>query len=204
MKKKKQYHEPYSVDELVESIIIEYDLFDDEEVRATYKAKLYRALHNTGIWDKGIEKGNGKKKQKYFSEQQKQKLLASPDLYDYVREHSKSQCIKESKRYKEVKQEIKERSDAHIAYLDSRTQDEWRGSDNAPYISQKEFRDCRNAIMLTAIFERFFTPINDSLLEHDLYAVMMEDELDITTEQIEAEQRLNSPEGNYYRRKSKS
>ena len=48
--------------------------------------------------------------------------------------------------------------------------------------------------MLTAIFERFFTPINDSLLEHDLYAVMMEDELDITTEQIEAEQRLNSPD----------
>lgn len=191
----------YSVDELTESIISDYHLsMKVDNAKAAYKAKIYRTLHDLNMWDKAITKPNGKSKTKYFTENQKQQLLASPKLYDYVRENSESEEIKNSKRYKDVQAEIEIRRNDRIAYLNSLGVDEGY-NDNAPFVSQKDLRNTMNTIMLTAIFEQFFTPINRDLLLNDLYATLYSDDLELDAANIEAEQRLEHPEGNYYKKK---
>ncbi|KAF5053700.1 hypothetical protein DSECCO2_395700 [anaerobic digester metagenome] len=196
-------NEPYSVTDIVENLIKDFDLAmnseNPEDSKKTYRQKIYRALHDTGLWDKAIQKTVGKKTVRYFSEQQKQQLISSQNLYDYLRDNSLSELLNTSKRFKEVQKEIKERGESYLSYLTSNEANHENFGD--PYISQEEFRNIKNTMMLTAIFELFFTPINDSLLEHDLYQMLTLDELRLETETIDAEQRLNHPEGNYYRKK---
>ena len=73
--------ELYSVSELLESMIADYQLpMDGENDKKTYQTQMYRALHGTGIWDHAIIRENGKKKMRFFSEQQKQKLFGSEML----------------------------------------------------------------------------------------------------------------------------
>lgn len=190
--------ELYTIDKILDDIIEIYKLdLSGTDARKKYQQKIYRTLHNTKIWDKGIIKKNGKKEIRYFSEQQKQELLCSSDLYDYVRNNSESDKIKNSMRYKDLQEEIAKRRESYISYLDS--QEQIPSSEGAPYISQEEYESTKNSMMLTAIFEHFFTPINDSLLENDLYKTLFVDGLGLTNEVIEAEQRLNNPKGSYFK-----
>ena len=70
--------------------------------------------------------------------------------------------------------------------------------EDVPYISNKEFQNYKNSMMLTALFEKFFTPINDELLINDMTQVfIIRDEASLDVADIEAEQRLAHPEGNY-------
>lgn len=76
--------------------------------------------------------------------------------------------------------------------------------EDVPYISNKEFQNYKNSMMLTALFEKFFTPINDELLINDMTQVfIIRDEASLDVADIEAEQRLAHPEGNYYKSLSK-
>ena len=70
------------------------------------------------------------------------------------------------------------------------------------YVSDHELRDEAMYIMLKALFELFFTPIDEEKLrtdmQHDHYLV---DEDDVTDEDMEIYHRLHHPEGIYYQRK---
>lgn len=55
---------------------------------------------------------------------------------------------------------------------------------------------------LSYMFEHFYTPTNDTLLFNDLEQnLIIKDEIALETSDIEVEQRLSHPEGNYYKRK---
>lgn len=193
----------YSIKDLVDSIIDEYQLStEDENAWSTYRQKISRTLKESGIWDKGIAKKTGKKTTMYFTEQQRQELLSEKTFYNYLRDRSKSEEIRNSKRYDEIQKAIEERRISHIEYLASLE----TGSidKNAPVITDKEFRDYKRDLMITALFEKFFTPIDDKLLLSDLYQVqIIEDELDLQVEDIEAENRLSHPNLYYYKEKNK-
>lgn len=193
----------YSIKDLVDSIINEYQLStEDENAWSTYRQKISRTLKESGIWDKGIAKKKGKKTTMYFTEQQRQELLSEKTFYNYLRDRSKSEEIRNSKRYDEIQKAIEERRISHIEYLASLE----TGSidKNAPVITDKEFRDYKRDLMITALFEKFFTPIDDKLLLSDLYQVqIIEDELDLQVEDIEAENRLSHPNLYYYKEKNK-
>lgn len=193
----------YSIKDLVDSIINEYQLStEDENAWSTYRQKISRTLKESGIWDKGIAKIKGKKTTMYFTEQQRQELLSEKTFYNYLRDRSKSEEIRNSKRYDEIQKAIEERRISHIEYLASLE----TGSidKNAPVITDKEFRDYKRDLMITALFEKFFTPIDDKLLLSDLYQVqIIEDELDLQVEDIEAENRLSHPNLYYYKEKNK-
>ncbi|MBQ2884813.1 MAG: hypothetical protein IJE43_13720 [Alphaproteobacteria bacterium] len=192
----------YSIAQLVDSIIIEYNLPtdskpNDKTIWTSYRQKISRVLKESGIWDSGIDNTVGKKTTKYFTEQQKQRLLADKSLYDYLRDRSQSEEIRNSKRYQDVQDAIETRRIAHINFISSQTQDDIEN--NIPIITNEKFRKVKNDMMLKAIFEKIFTPINEELLLNDLYQVLIfEDELALDTADIEAEHRLSHPEGYYY------
>jgi len=124
-------------------------------------------------------------------------LVVDKSLYDYLTKNSNSERIRERKRYKEVEREIENRRSAYIEYLSSQNiEDDFQ---NAPFVSNKEFYQYKINFMIEAIFNKFFTPFNDELLEDDLYRLfILRDELDLTHEIIEAENRFKNPVGSYY------
>lgn len=190
----------YTLDELTRSIIDDFQLqCNTDESRNTYRMRIYRALQKLGIWEAGIEQVNPKtkKKCKYFTEHHKQAILSEKTLYDYVRNNSRSDKFSKSKRYDEMQKSIDIRRNEHIKYLDSRTQE--HSEADIPVITQEEFHNYKNSMMLTAIFEKFFTPINDELLYNDLYQIqIIKDELNLQIEDIHAEERLQHPNGAYF------
>ena len=193
----------YTIKELTQSIIDEYQLdCSTDSAFEVYYMRIYRALQKKQLLKAGIEKINPETKRKfmYYTEQHKQAILCEKTLYDYVRSNSTSEEIKNRKRYNELQKDIEVRREAHIKYLDSQTQDDENSI--APTITDQEFQDYKNTLMLTALFERIFTPINDELLYNDLYQTqIIKDELNLQAADIEAEERLQHPNGSYYHEK---
>ncbi len=193
----------YTIKELTQSIIDEYQLdCSTDNAFEVYYMRIYRALQKKQLLKAGIEKINPETKRKcmYYTEQHKQAILCEKTLYDYVRSNSTSEEIKNRKRYNELQKDIEVRREAHIKYLDSQTQDDENSI--APTITDQEFQDYKNTLMLTALFERIFTPINDDLLYNDLYQTqIIKDELNLQAADIEAEERLQHPNGSYYHEK---
>lgn len=193
----------YTIKELTQSIIDEYQLkcFTDNAFEVYYM-RIYRALQKKQLLKAGIEKINPETKRKcmYYTEQHKQAILCEKTLYDYVRSNSTSEEIKNRKRYNELQKDIEVRREAYIKYLDSQTQDDENSI--VPIITNQEFQEYKNTLMLTALFEKIFTPINDALLYNDLYQTqIIKDELNLQAADIEAEERLQHPNGSYYHEK---
>lgn len=190
----------YTINELTDSIIEDYQLrrVDDNDTKAYYM-EIYRALNKLGILNAGIKRVNPATKRicRYYTEHHKQAILSEKTLYDYVRNNSRSDKFSKSKRYDEMQKSIDIRRNEHIKYLDSRTQE--LSEADIPVITQEEFHNYKNSMMLTAIFEKFFTPINDELLYNDLYQIqIIKDEINLQIEDIHAEERLQHPNGAYF------
>ena len=193
----------YTLKELTQSIIDEYQLnCSGENTFGRYQTRIYRALQKKQLLKAGIKKINPETKREctYYTEQHRKAILSEKTLYDYVRSLSTSEKIKNSKRYNELQKDIEVRREDHIKYLDSQTQDDENSI--VPIITNQEFQEYKNTLMLTALFEKFFTPINDALLYKDLYQTqIIKDELNLQTADIEAEERLQHPNGSYYHEK---
>lgn len=204
----------YTIEQLTRGIIDEFKLYvsdKDGGVPQRYTQRIRRALKECDIYSKGIPQINPDSRRKcmYYTEDQKQTILSQKSLYDYLRNNSTSDAIKNSPRYDQVLEAIKTRRDSEIdwltslndKYADSHTHG---GHDNGniPNINNKEYRTAKNNMMIDALFHLFFTPINDDLLLHDLERVYLtSSELDLEVGDIEAEHRLNNPEGSYYQMK---
>lgn len=193
----------YSIYDLVEFVKKEYQLDQTSaEADKNYYMRIYRALKQKNFLDEGIEQVNPMthRKCRYYTEYHKQTILHEKYLYNYLLNNSTSEDIKNGKRYDEIQKNIEMRREAHIKYLNSQTQDEENST--TPIITQQEFQDYKNTLMLTALFERIFTPINDDLLYNDLYQTqIIKDELNLQAADIEAEERLQHPNGSYYHEK---
>ena len=193
----------YSLDELTKSIINEYKLpySEDDDTFAVYRQRIYREVVKLKLVDSAVKRVNPDTKRKcmYFTEQHRQRILTEKTLYDYVRANSSSEEIRNEPRYKEVQRQISERREAYIEHLSSLNNDE-DINPNDPAISDSDFRSAKCQLMLEALFQLYFTPINDSLLRNDLDRVLKKDDLGLQIEDMEAERRLEHPEGNYYSR----
>ena len=134
-----------------------------------------------------------------FTQKQMLELESSELMYDYLRERSTNE-FHDTKRYKEINAEIEERRGKAIDFLSNRTQEDV--DTNAPVLDKEEFKTIIDRMMLKALFNLFFTPVDEALLYHDVYRkkFIIED-LELDVEDIEVENRLANPEGNYYKRK---
>ena len=191
----------YTLEELTESIINDFKLDrSGEDAFHRYYQKIYRTLNACGFLKTATKKTNpGTKRQcRYYTEEQKRAILAEKTLYDYVRKNSTSKRIKNSKKYSEIQIDIKRRRNEYFDMMNDLIDNP--PDENTPYISNKEFQNYKNSMMLNALFEKFFTPIDDALLRSDMTQVFItRDEASLEISDIEAEQRLSHPQGIYYK-----
>ena len=191
----------YTLEELTESIINDFKLDrSGEDAFHRYYQKIYRTLNACGFLKTATKKTNPctKRQCRYYTEQQKRAILAEKTLYNYVRENSTSKRIKNSKKYSEIQIDIKRRRNEYFDMMNDLIDNP--PDENTPYISNKEFQNYKNSMMLNALFEKFFTPIDDALLRSDMTQVFItRDEASLEISDIEAEQRLSHPQGNYYK-----
>lgn len=191
----------YTLEELTESIINDFKLDrSGEDAFHRYYQKIYRTLNACGFLKTATKKTNPctKRQCRYYTEQQKKAILAEKTLYNYVRENSTSKRIKNSKKYSEIQIDIKRRRNEYFDMMNDLIDNP--PDENTPYISNKEFQNYKNSMMLNALFEKFFTPIDDALLRSDMTQVFItRDEASLEISDIEAEQRLSHPQGIYYK-----
>ena len=164
----------YTLEELTESIINDFKLDrSGEDAFHRYYQKIYRTLNACGFLKTATKKTNpGTKRQcRYYTEEQKRAILAEKTLYDYVRKNSTSKRIKNSKKYSEIQIDIKRRRNEYFDMMNDLIDNP--PDENTPYISNKEFQNYKNSMMLNALFEKFFTPIDDALLRSDMTQVFI-------------------------------
>lgn len=189
---------------MVPSLINEYKLENNsKENFIAYRQKITRVLKKLEIWDKGNAIHKGNKTIMEFSQQQIQTLITSKEMHDYLLERSESDVIKKQKKYDETMNIIENRRND---YIDSITEqanlDPFKPVITNPFISNEQLYSVANSIMIKAIFEIFYSPLDlDRLLDNLTLANITTDELALTVENIEAEERLSHPEDNYYTRR---
>lgn len=187
----------YSIADIVSVAIDKYHMNDSETLRKTYYQYFRRTMKKIGMFDIGEKILNGKNHTMFYTEQQMHKIFCTEKIYNYVRENSKDEEIRKSDRYKEVKEKISNRRQAQIDFLGKINQ-EYFDTLDTPCITNQELNNKKFSIMIEAIFNYIFGEFNTELLENDLNNILLADDLDLTVEIIEAENRLNNPKGNYF------
>lgn len=179
-----------------------YDLpYANDNDKSSYRQKVSRTLKDTGIWDRGIDKpvGDGDKTVKVFTTAQLLELETSKEMYEYLRTRSQN-AYKDRLPYNKLNKTIENRRRKAINnYFMPPSNPNYSG---APVLNEEEYKQFVDRMMLRAILEVFYTPIDEELLRHDVYAYKyLTDETELDIEDIELEHRLSHPEGSYYSRK---
>ncbi len=187
----------YSISEIIDIAVKDYSLYTtSENYRNNYRAVFVKCLDkDLTIYKTAHTEIRGKSKTKVFSEKQKQLLFSSKRVYDYITKNSKDEKIKNRKSYDELMKESENRREAYIEYMGNDNRHE-----NDVFIgyTQLEVERVKIKMMIEALFNHFFSEFKEELLEHDLNACLLEDELNLTPDVIQAEERLKNPYGNYY------
>lgn len=191
----------YSVRELVESAIKEYQLHDDESSRKAYEMMFRRTLEKLGytvVDDVDvIYEVVGKSKTKKFSQRIKDRLFFSKNIYNYFIDNSVDEAVKNKKSYDELISEIRHRRDDAIMYENNRDSYD----DAVPTVSNAQLQQHKRNMMLEAIFNIFYTEFDEEQLRYDLNLALTSDEFNVTPDLIDAEYRYHHPEGNYFHKK---
>lgn len=136
------------------------------------------------------------KTKNFFTKDQMMELLLSPPLYNYFKEKSESYEIRCSQPAQELHEEAQEMNRRYRQFLiENHLQDS-----PAPSVTEIEFSDKVNEIMLEAIFRRYFEPVNISKLSEDMNNVRNAFNGNQTVFSLHAEKRLRDGR-NYYREK---
>lgn len=195
----------YNIDELANSFVEEFalELDGDGYCIARYKQSIRRAMERLGILNNYVELRNAKTGYlcNYYSAQQRELIKGEPKFHDYLLNNSSEETIRNGLRSKEIQKAIETRREKYIEYL---SQQECETNDERvkPLVSSEELRQRKLSMMIEALFNRWFTEFDEGKLLNDMNLVLQEDELGLSPDQIEAEERLSHPEGAYYKRKS--
>ena len=200
-----------TITEMTKILIKKYSLPINPDIGtdfSTFRQKVSRALKETGIWEQGVDEIIGKKKIRKFTMIHLLELESSKQMYDYLRDKSENNEYQNSKRYKEISNTIEKR---RKQFLDTQSKSgpfipltnlNQNVDPVVPKINQEELTIFADHIMIKALFELFFTPIDEKLLYSDIFRYKyLSEESNLGVEDLEAEDRLAHPEGNYYHKK---
>ena len=195
----------YTIEELTDSIINKYDLeLINDEQRRMYYQRIYRALKENDMLDKGVIMVNQKTKRKsrHYSETQKKILLEDEKLSDYLITRSNSIAIKNKIKNKNIRKEMEDLRNAAIEFFSAQKYDS--ADDKNPSLSEEYIRQRMSYMMLKAIFELYFTPIDEKMLKQDLWNIeIFLDETHPDPKLVKSRIRLEKPEGNYYKKRTR-
>lgn len=186
------------VDEQIEKYVLQTKNTPYEETFAKIRIKAQRELQKLGYWQTAKTKVIGKAKTRLFTEEQLQELATVMKPYF---EKQAAKAIQAD--YQTLLENTSIAEDYTLFTPEDKDYKLTKNSSRRdPYeITKKELEKKANAIMLKALFELFYTPLNYKKLENTMYTLKLSDE---PFKLAEAKHILEHPEGILYKKKDQS
>lgn len=171
--------------EFVEEQLTKFDIPNTEKNHNKLRIKFTRTLKDLGIWNEAETKLIGRKHTKVFTHQQLQQLYI--EVEPYLLKHGNIDI--------EELEEYRRKHDEYLEELHNMTQDDFMKQQvesqyEPPKVTQKEAMQ----VMITALFEKFFEPLNIEQWNNDKALTFFTDPMDADSiDYFQASKRLNDP-----------
>lgn len=184
--------------EFINDMIQKYQIEETKNIKKSLRIKFVRELEVMGEWDKAKYKTFERSRTKVFTykildrlEKRCEAYLVKKSGNDYNKFIDYQRSIDGENYFKELKEDELKDMQEKVAFRS------WAGS-----ISKEEIRD----VMLTALFEKFFTPIDIEQWQNDsdiLTIVDVNDDRESSFEYYRAKERYSSHNKSAYYRERK-
>lgn len=177
----------------VNTQIEKFDIPDTEKNRSKLRIKFTRELKRLGYWDTAEKKVIGRNETRLFSDQQLTDL--SIEVEPYLLKHGNVD-IEELEEYRQnfedyIEEISNQTNESHQQQLEAEQYE-------APRVTKREAME----VMLTALFEKFFEPLDVQKWNQDKETIHFAELTDMTdTDYILASMRLNNPVQSYTKEK---
>lgn len=187
---------------IIDELINCYGLDESEEARNNLRRAILRVCKKICVKDTAliemVKKGHGKERPRYiFTAEQKELLIHSEELLNYI---SASYPGTDISKNIELERRIDRFKEAEIAGLASEIDGP---SDHAPQgVTEQEVQRKKLSMMVEALFSIFFTGFDVEALRRDMnMSADYQTPFDISARNLEAQERLLHPMGNYFERR---
>ncbi len=190
-------------DELAMIFVEKYSLkFEGESDLARFKQAIRRAMVRLGILEKYVRKVNPETNHhcNYYTARQRDLIEKEPKFHDYLLDNSTDEKIRSRARSKEIEKKIEAYRDRFIENQDELV-DGASCDDSAWRVSKEDMKRQKAMMMLTAVFELFFSSFDEAKLWNDMELDLQGDDLGLDPDHIIARENLAHPEGIYFRRR---
>lgn len=185
------------VDEQIEKYVLQTKNTPYEETFAKVRIKAQRELQKLGYWQTAKTKVIGKAKTRLFTDKQLQELAT------VMKPYLEKQAAKAIKADYKTLLESTSIAEDYIPFPLKKSHNQTENyTDPDPYeISQNEIKKKARDIMLKALFEEFYTPLDYKKLEDAMYTLKLSEE---PFRLAEAKHILDHPEGILYKKKDQN
>lgn len=168
----------YSLNDIILEAMEKFDFENEyqekipDRIRKEFETYVRNTKNQEGktLWEASEDheyKDANKKSFHFFTKKEKDEIIYSDEIYDYLIERSSSEKIRKLPKRKQLQKEIdKIKEDWQKARREA-------GFLPEPYIgvtpSETDIMTEKSMIMFTALFELFFNPINEKLLSDDIF-----------------------------------
>lgn len=180
----------------IQEQIYNFGLQDTLDVEKKLRQKFTRTLKELKIWQHAEKRLIGKKYTRVFTEIELNKLYEKVEKY----------LIKQTKLGYETYEEMKKINENHVELLRNMTYEKHYELEQAEKYEKPPISDTKKMeVMITALFEKFFTPLDIEQWEKDeeLLFYTDPDEIEAVTSisYIQAQNRLKNPRSYYSEKK---
>lgn len=194
---------------IIDELTNRYGLDESEEARNNLRRAILRVckkisistLNGNKTLEEMVKKGHGKERPRYiFTPEQKELIIRSEDLLNYI---SVSYPKADISQKIELDRKVDIFKAAEIAGLASEIDGPLDLA--PPGVTEQEVQRKKLSMMVEALFSIFFSEFDEEALRRDMdISTDYQDALEITTRNIEAQERLLHPLGNYFERRPDS
>ena len=179
--------------QFIEEQCTRFEIPNTEKNQRKLRIKFTRVLKKLGIWDNAESKLIGRKHTKVFTPQQLQQLYSKVESY----------LLKHSNIDIEELEEYRQNLENYVEEIRNQTNESYQQQLEAeqyepPKVTKKEAME----VMLTALFEKFFEPLDVQKWNQDKATIHFSELSDMTdTDYVLASMRLNNPVQSYIKEK---
>ena len=177
----------------VNTQIEKYDIPDTEKNRSKLRIKFTRELQKLEYWENAEKKVIGRNETRLFTDEQLNQLSIKVEPY----------LLKQGNVDKEELEEYRQNFEQYIEDVSNQTNETYQQQIEAeqyepPKVTKREAME----VMLTALFEKFFEPLDTQKWNQDKATIHFAELVDMTdTDYILASMRLNNPVQSYTKEK---
>lgn len=168
---------------------------------AKLRYKYTRKLKEKNLWTTALTKKIDRNETKFFKEEDLNSI--SQDIKPYLTRISIKEAGFDPKKVEKLKKKrAGELEDARLEMINNFTSPD-KEKPIEPKLTEKQKKTALNTLMLTAIFDHFFTmtPQQKDLFLHDYQNSLLDSDFTATENWIMSQERLKAPEKYYYSKK---